>query len=277
MIRPLLAIVTLLAAASAAAGELILPVFAVNAAGPEGARRSTEVYLVNPEPEPVQVSVAGLLPGRIRGAAPCSTGAAQTRVVPPRSAVVWTASGLAADLGCADEIAGALLLSADGPVRIVGRVVRTPGVRGEVPSGALSGGGQEVEAIPVDDLPGPGTLLLPALLWHRNACGFTAFGSAVGFANPGPAAVSAVLDIPGETRRAIRVGGREVSLPHRLVVEPGRWAELELAPLDLPEETCLEPESFDLEVVVDGPVAVYGTVIDGWSLDGRTVGAVELR
>jgi hypothetical protein len=277
MIRTVLVIALLLAAAAAPAGELILPIFAVNAAGPDGTRRSTEVYLVNPEPEPVQVAVAGLLPGRIRGAAPCSTGAAQTRVVPPRSAVVWTASGLAADLGCADEVVGALLLRADGPVRVVGRVVQTPDVGRAVPSGALSGGGQEVEALPVDALPGPGTLLLPALLWHRNACGFTAFSSAIGFANPGPAPVTAVLDIPGESRRAMRVDGREVSLPYRLVLEAGRWSELQLAPLDLPEETCLDPESFDLEVVVDGPVAVYGTAVDRWSLDGRTVEPVELR
>ena len=32
--------------------------------------------------------------------------------------------------------------------------------------------------------------------------------------------------------------------------------------MDRPDEVCLEPESFDLEVVIDGPLVVYGSVID---------------
>ena len=105
---------------SAVAEELILPVFALNAENPDGSRWSTEVYLVNPTPDPVSVAIAGLLPGRVNRPTPCGQFMSPTRVVPPQSAVLWTASGLATDLGCAEEVLGALKLHADGPVRCHG-------------------------------------------------------------------------------------------------------------------------------------------------------------
>ena len=67
-----------------AAEELILPVFALNAQGPDGSRWSTEVYLVNPTTQPVPVSIAGLLPGRVLRSTPCGQFMSQTRVVPPQ-------------------------------------------------------------------------------------------------------------------------------------------------------------------------------------------------
>ena len=44
-----------------------------------------------------------------------------------------------------------------------------------------------------------------------------------------------------------------------------------------PFEGCFEPESFDLEVVIDGPLAVYGLVTDRTSMDGRVVEPVDLQ
>jgi hypothetical protein len=141
----------------------------------------------------------------------------------------------------------------------------------------LSGPGQVVEAIPVSRLPGPTTLLLPALLWHRNPCGDPDFTSVVQLANPGEAAVTATFYLPLEGRRAVRLNGRVEALPHQVVVEPGRFRQIRIEPLPRPDGLCLEPESFDLEVVVDGPLAVVGTVLDHAAGDGRTVRAVDLE
>jgi hypothetical protein len=260
-----------------AAEELILPVFALNAQGPDGSRWSTEVYLVNPTTQPVPVSIAGLLPGRVLRSTPCGQFMSQTRVVPPQSAVLWTASGLATDLGCADEVLGALKLHADGDVRVTGRLVRHSEDGGATPIGVLSGGGQSVAARRTSELPGPTTLLLPTLLWHRNPCGKAAFSTRVGFANPGLEPVTVTLYLPNEGSRAIRINGRVLPLPHQLVIEPQTWTQLRVAPLDRPDEVCREPESFDLEVVIDGPLAVYGSVMDQTSMDGRMVEPADLH
>jgi hypothetical protein len=261
----------------AAATDLILPVFALNAELADGSRWSSEIYLVNPSQKPVEVSLAGLLPGRVNRPTPCGQFMSQTRVVPPRSAVVWTASGLATDLGCADEVLGALMLRADGPVRVTGRLVRHPEIGEATPMGVLSGSGQQITALPAQRLPGPTTLLLPTLLWHRNPCGPAAFSTVVGFANPGPEPVTATLYLPEEGRRAIRVDGRPVALPYQVVVPPDTWKQIDVAPIDQPNEICLEPESFDLEITIDGPLAVYGSVFDRWSSDGRTVEPVDIE
>lgn len=266
----------------AVATDLILPVFALNAEFPDGRRQSTELYLVNPGPHPVQVGIAELLPGWVRRPAPCGEFMSSTRVIPPRSAVVWTASGIATDLGCAEEAMGALALRSDGPIRISGRLVSHAEAeavprRGPAPQGVLSGPGQVVEAIPVNRLPGPTTLLVPALLWHRNSCGDPDFTSVVQLANPGDAPVTATFYLPPEGRRAVRVNGRVEALPHQVVVEPGRFRQYRVEPLPRPDGLCLEPESFDLEVVIDGPLAVVGTVLDHAAGDGRTVRAVDLE
>jgi len=262
---------------TAVTDDLILPVFAVNAHNPDGSRSSTEVYLVNSTPGPVQVAIAGLLFGSVKRSAPCGQFMSQTHVVPAESAVLWTASGLATDLGCVDEFHGALKLHTDGPLRVTGRMVNHSDLGDATPVGVLSGSGQSVAALPAKELPGPTTLLLPTLLWHRNPCGEIAFSTRVGFANPGFNPVTVTIDLPQERRRAIRIDGRPVPLSHQFVVEPETWVELEISPMDRQDDICLEPESFDLELVIDGPLAVYGSVVDNRSRDGRMVEPVDLE
>lgn len=274
--RLLLFIVVAGLALPAAAEELILPVFALNAGNADGSRTSTEVYLVNTTPEPVQVAISGLLLGKIQRSTTCGQFMSQTHVVPPESAVLWTASGLASDLECAAEVLGALTLRADGELRVTGRMVRHTGSAEATPMGVLSGSGEAITALPTKRLPGPTALLLPTLLWHRNPCGDTAFSTTIGFANPGIDPVTVTIDVPDERRRAIRIDGRPVPLPHQLVVEPESWTQLGISPLDESDEVCLEPESFDVELLIDGPLAVYGSVLDHRSGDGRMVEPVDL-
>jgi len=274
--RLLIILILVVPALPGTAEELILPVFALNSANPDGSRSSTEVYLVNTTSEPVQVAVDGLLLGKVRRSASCGQFMSQTHVVPPESAVLLTASGIASDLDCADEVLGALTLHADGELRVTGRVVRHADLGEGTPVGILSGGGQAVAALPTNRLPGPTALLLPTLLWHRNPCGDIAFSTSVGFANPGFEPVTVTIDIPTERRRAVRIDGRPVRLPHQLVIQPESWTQLDIAPLDRDDEVCLEPESFDLELLIDGPLAVYGSVLDHRSMDTRTVTPVDL-
>jgi len=276
--RPALTLLTVIAftAAPAAAETLVLPVFAHNAKGVDGGSWSSEIYLTNPGDQPVQVTLSSFLPGTSSKPTPCDLFMAPTRVVPPRSAVVWTSSGLATDLGCARTALGALLLSADGPIRITSRTVNQPGGREEPAHGLLTGSGQAFEAQPVSRLRA-GAYLLPALFWQRNACGKPAFATSIGFANPGSEPVTVTLDLEDDGGTGwILVEDEEVAIPHSLTVDAHSWRQLRLRPVDSPDGGCLDPEPFILKVLVDGPLAIYASVVDRSTGDARTVRPVPL-
>ena len=255
----------------------MLPVFVHNLEGRHGDHWSSEVYLTNPGDQPLQVTLARFLPGKISKPMPCDLFMPPTRVVPPQSAVVWTAAGLATDLGCAAMARGGLVLRVDGPVHITSRLVNMGEQTGGNPNGVLSGRGEAFEAIPVDRLPAKGTHLLPALMWHRNPCGEPAFDTFVGFANPGPAAVEVLLDVPHEHGRLVTIGRDEVVLPHRLKVPAGSWRQVRIAPPVEEGAPCGRIESFLVRVDINAPLAVYGSVIDRRSGDPRTVTPVRLE
>lgn len=233
-------LLSLALAAPAAATDLVLPAFALDVQGIEGNRWSSELYLVNPGELPVQVTLSGFLAGSLVQPAPCDLFMTPTRVVPPRSSVVWTSGGLATDLGCAERAVGALVLNADGPVRITSRLVNhESGGAGRVTS-LLTGRGQEIEAVPVADLPGRGRHLLAPMLWHRNACGERAFDAYLGFANPTDGPRRVLIDIAGaHADSGVRVDDEIASLPLEIVVPARGWRQLHLEPVDLPIEVCL--------------------------------------
>ena len=272
-----LTIVTLvLAAVPAVAGELVLPVFAYNLEGRSGNLWSSEIYLTNPGEQPVLVELARFLPGNISKPTPCDLFMPPTRVVPPQSATVWTANGLATDLGCADSARGGLVLRADGPVHVTSRLVNLGGAEDRDHSAVLSGRGEAFEAIPIERLPAAGAHLLPALLWSRSPCGEHAFDTFVGFANPGADPVEVVLDIPDEGGRAVRMNGREVFLPFRVLIPANSWRQFRLAPATDEGSPCGTVESFLVRITIDAPLAMYASVIDRASGDPRTVVPVPL-
>lgn len=260
----------------AAAAELVLPVFALNLEGRSGEIWSSEVYLTNPGDQPVQVEIARFLPGNIHKPAPCDFFMAPTRVVPAHSATVWTAAGLATDLGCAESARGGLVLRADGPVHVTSRLVNRSGMENDEDSSVLSGRGEAFEAIPRKRLPAPGSHLLPALMWHRNPCNGSDFDTFIGFANPGLDPVVVNLDIPHESGRAVRINGREVFLPHSVEIPGGKWRQFRLAPSEEEGAPCGSVESFFVRLETDAPVAIYASVIDRKSGDPRTVTPVLL-
>lgn len=274
--HPFLWMILVLAALPAAAGELVLPVFALNLEGRAGDIWSSEIYLTNPGDQPVQVELARFLPGDIYRPTPCDLFMPPTRVVPPHAATVWTAAGLATDLGCAESARGGLVLRADGPVHVTSRLVNLAGVDTEEGSTVLSGRGEAFEAIPLENLPSAGSHLLPALMWHRNPCDGSEFDTFIGFANPGPEPVEVRLDVPHESARAVRINRREVFLPHTMVIPGGKWRQLQLAPAVENGAPCGGIESFLVRVDIDGPLAMYASVIDRRSGDPRTVSPVPL-
>jgi hypothetical protein len=266
-----------LAALPSAAGDLVLPAFALNLEGRFDDLWSSEIYLTNPGDQPVQVELARFLPGNINKPAPCDFFMPPTRVVPPYSATIWTAAGLATDLGCAERARGGLVLRADGPVHVTSRLVNLAGGDDEDGTTVLSGRGEAFDAIPLEELPAAGSHLLPALMWHRNPCDTSSFDTSIGFANPGPDPVEIRLDVPHETARAVRINGREVFLPHSLTIRGGAWRQFRLSPIVEEGAPCGGVESFLVRLEIDGPVAIYGSVIDRKSGDPRTVSPVPLE
>jgi hypothetical protein len=265
-----------LSALPATPGELVLPVFALNLEGRTGDFWSSELYLTNPTDIPVQVELARFLPGAIVKPTPCDLFMPPTRVVPPQSAVVWSAAGLATDLGCAQTASGGLVLRADGPVHVTSRLVNLAASEDRGSPAVLSGRGEAFDAIPREQLPAAGSHLLPALMWHRKPCGSPAFDTFIGFTNPGPDPVHVVLDVPHEGRRVARVDGHDVSLPHRLEIAASSWSQLRLAPSVDEDAPCGNIESFLARIDTDGPLAIYASVIDRASGDPRTVAPVPL-
>ncbi len=272
----IITVLLLCTALPAAAGELVLPVFAHNLDGRNGNIWSSEIYLTNPSDQPVLVEIARFLPGNIDKPTPCDLFMGPTRVVPPQSATVWTASGLATDLGCAERVRGGLVLRADGPVHITSRLVNLVGNEDMDPGMVLSGLGEAFEAMPIEDLPPAGAYLLPALMWHQNPCGTPAFDTAIGFSNPGFAPVEVTLDVPHETGRTATLDGRQIALPYLLKVPAGSWRQYRLAP-SKNEGPCGDVESFLVRLETSAPLAFYASVIDRKSGDPRTVLPVSLE
>jgi hypothetical protein len=269
-------IILALIALPAASGELVLPAFALNIEGRAGDLWSSEIYLTNPGDQAVQVELLRFLPGNIHKPTPCDLFMAPTRVVPPHSAVVWTASGLAIDLGCAESARGGLVLRADGPIHVTSRLVNLAEAGEEEASTILSGRGEAFEAVPVSHLPNAGGHLLPALMWHRNPCDASDFDTFVGFANPGSDPVEVILDVPHEEARAVRLNSREVYLPHRVTIGGESWRQFRLSPVAEEGAPCGAVESFLVRIETDAPIAVYASVIDRKSGDPRTVSPVSL-
>jgi hypothetical protein len=136
----------------------------------------------------------------------------------------------------------------------------------------LEGFGTEVPGIPLDELPAAGAHLLPTLVWHPDHCGARAFDSYVGFANPFAEDVQVLLELTGDSEDpAIRVR------PRRLTVPGLSWQQVLLRPSDTDDTTCRGPRMFDLRVEIDGPLAIYASVVDRSRQDGRVVLPLPIR
>jgi len=256
----------------AAAGELVLPVFALRWPGKDGNRWSSEVFLTNPGPATVRVSGPQFLPGVVNTAVPCLPPVPAYRDVPPYSTVMLTASELSLGLGCPDSVLGGLAFDADGPVLISSRVVNDRGMEGV--AGALSGLGQEVPAFAAVDMAGPGGVYqLPGLLWDPFRCARPPlFEVYLYLANPGNEAVEVRLQQsrtgePGE----LIINGVPVPTPHVMQLQAREWRQLKVELGGALPAVCLGPQVADLFFTATGGIAVVGAVVDRTSQDPWTV------
>jgi hypothetical protein len=270
--RALLGLVLVGVAAGAAAGELVLPVFAVRWPGKDGNRWTSEVFMTNPGPATVRVRGPQFLPGVVNTTVPCLPPVPAYRDVPPSRTVMLTASDLSLDLSCPDSALGGLDFDADGPVLISSRVVNDRGLGGV--GGPLSGLGQDVPALESKDLATPGGVYqLPALLWDPFRCAHPPlFEVYIYLANPGSEAVEVTLQQsrtgqPGE----LVINGVPVPTPHLIRLQAREWRQLKIELGGALPAVCLGPQVVDLFLTATGAVAVVGSVVDRSSQDPRTV------
>jgi hypothetical protein len=186
---------------------------------------------------------------------------------------------MAVDLGCAEEALGGLVLSADGPVVVSSRMVRHPAEDGKASRGFLAGQGQQIPVIAMDALPRAGSYLLPALYCQRDPGAGPAFDTYVGFTNPGPESVLISIDPASDVvDRGLRVDDQEVALPYTFEMPPESWRQIQLSPARADDiGSSRGPDSIDLVVTIDGPLAFYASVVDRTSQDPRTVLPIALR
>ncbi len=270
--RLAISVVTLCLAGVAAAGELVLPVFALRWPGKDGNRWSSEVFMTNPGPAAVRVSGPQFLPGVINITVPCLPPVPAYRDVPPYSTRMLTASELSLDLGCPDSVLGGLAFEADAPVLFSSRVVNDRGFGGV--GGPLSGLGQDVPALAASELTLPGGVYqFPALLWDPFRCARAPlFEVYIYLANPGSEAVEVSLQQsrtgqPGE----LVINGVLVPTPHVFTLQPREWRQLKVELGGALPAVCLGPQVVDLFLTATGGVAVVGSVVDRSSQDPRTV------
>ncbi len=259
-------------AAGAAAGELVLPVFALRWPGKDGNRWTSEVFLTNPGPTAVRVSGPQVILGVINTAVPCLPPVPAYRDVPPYRTVMLTAGELSLELGCPDSVLGGLAFDADAPVLISSRVVNDRGVGGV--GGPLSGLGQDVPAFAAADLATQGGVYqLPALVWDPFRCAHPPlFEVYIYLANPGSEAVEVTLQQsrtgqPGE----LVINGVSVPTPHVMRLQPREWRQLKVELGGALPAVCLGPQVVDLFLTATGGVAAVGSVVDRGSQDPRTV------
>ncbi len=264
-------IAALFVASQAIAGQVLLPVFAHALPGASGNLWYTEVSLINPTQQTITVDPPVFLPGTMQITHPCLPPARQVEV-PAESTVIWKPWDIAMELGCPDSAVGALLISADGPLVVTGRMTN---VRDEAATetGPLEGFGQTIDGIDVSSLPaGQETVMLPGMIWHPNACGPRQFDAYVGFANPGDEPLDAIIDLgPQAGDSAVYIDHKLMDLPAKVTVPAKSWIQVQLLPVNSVMAVCLEPQRFDLLVTLKGPMAVYGSVVDRSTQDPRTI------
>ncbi len=107
---------------------------------------------------------------------------------------------------------------------------------------------------------------MPALIWHPDRCGPRTFETYVGFANPYDVPVRVVIDLAGNS-----FDPSNEDFPRSVTVDGLSWRQISIRPPTSDGDTCGSPELFDLQVVIDGPLAIYASVVDRDRQDGRVV------
>jgi hypothetical protein len=278
------AVVVLLPLGSAVAQEgydfeYVLPAFAYHLVGVDENLWSSEVYISNPSSVPANVRLGEFMPGRMVIPEPCLPPQGLPREVPPFTTIVWPAREVAFEMGCATEMVGGLTFVADRELSIISRMVNEVASDPPLQEGFIPGFGLEIPAPGADTATAPGErLMLPALVWHPQACADPTFETSIGFVNLEDRRVTITLSFPGEDRPDyVFINHRPVSDTMQISVRARGWKQVTFGPPlgDGPGE-CKPAEVFDLVVDPDGAVIGYGTVVDRSTQDGRLVTPVPI-
>ena len=246
--------------------QIVVPAVAYGLPGFGDNLWTSEIYFTNPTPVGGTVQMGYILPGY---------------TVPPDAwnscgwTGPWTAHieghsseryAVGADLCVAQEAVGAYVFEVSEGMTISSRMVNHDPEAIASCCPFLSGFGTEVPRIPLDELPQAGAHLLPALVWHPERCGPRTFDTYVGFANPYDVEVNVTIDLAGDS-----ADPSNPEFPQNLTVPALSWQQIAIRPPTSDVATCGEPELFDLQVVIDAPLAVYASVVDRGRQDGRVV------
>ncbi len=227
---------------------------------------TSEIYFSNPTSTPASAKMGYVLPGY---------------TVPPDAwmSCPWTGPWelhLAAnssawyqvegDLCAADQAVGAYVFEVTEGVVVSSRMVNHDPNGSDRSDPFLSGFGTEIPGIPLDELPQPGSHLLPALVWHPDRCGPRTFDTYVGFTNPYDVAVNVVIDLAGESHDLTNP-----DFPQSVTVPALSWKQISIRPPTSDTATCGSPKLFDLRLDIDGPLAIYASIVDRGKQDGRIV------
>ena len=253
--------------------EYVLPAFAYHLPGVDENLWSSEVYISNPSSIPANVRLGEFLPGRMVVPVPCLPPQGIPREVPPFTTIVWPARDVAHEMGCATEMVGGLIFSADRTVSIVSRMVNEKVELKPVEEGFIPGFGVEIPAPAVDEATVPGeSLMLPALVWHPERCANPTFETSIGFVNLGDRRATITLSFSGQYRPDyVFINHRPVTDPMQFSVPAHGWRQVTFNPPVGETTECKPAEVFDLVADPDGAVIGYATVVDRSTQDSRIV------
>jgi hypothetical protein len=251
---------------------VVVPAVAYGLPGFGGNLWTSEVYFTNPTSARGTARMGNILPGY---------------TVPPGAwmSCEWTGPwtlhldehssaryAMGSDLCEAQEAVGAYVFDVSKGLVVSSRMVNHDPEAIESCCPFLTGFGTEVPGIPLDELPQAGAYLLPALVWNPDRCGPRTFDTSVGFANPYDVEVNVTIDLAGDS-----ADPSNPDFPQSLTVPPMSWQQIAIRPPASDAATCGGPKLFDLRLDIDGPLAIYASVVDRGRQDGRVVLPIPLE
>ena len=275
----LLFVVLAVVATSVLAGDVILPTFAWNNAGKGVNNWSSEVYLTNPGPEAIRVTLADVYVGKIKEMTPPCLHPSPVRVdVPAYSTVAWKAANIAIGLGCPESALVGLLLSSEGYFVVNSRMVNTFASQSTSVEKLLTGLSQEVPGVPVEQLLQSKTeYMVPGLGWEPAPCGAVQFDNYLQIVNPNDETVTITLAVgAGSAAGELMVDGVRHAAPYALELKGRSWRQVKVGPAPRNVVQCEAAALDDVFVSVSAPVSLYASVVDRKSQDPRTMLPVQV-
>lgn len=269
-----LALLTLILAAAPGSGQVpemfVIPVAAFNQPGYGSNMWSTELRAINLGPEPSELEIVEFIPGAMEPRedfAPCEE-------------ALWTLDPdqeLTVPVGlqqCAGSFVGAYVVRVGPWISVRSRIVNHASMIDpwHPTTNPLRGFGQEIPVFPLPEAPvASAEVVLWPMTWHWNRCTQPrAFDSYVGVVNYGDTPGTIWIGEEGDNA-AVIVDGVEVRFGAALYVAAHSWAQYRLHPYDSPFSDCRDAEPVAIPVRSEGPLMVYGSVVDRTSQDPRTV------